>query len=216
MHDPETLIWGNDWLEIWHKDPCRDGTDDSCGRFKRARHGSEDTLKRIVKRFEFDWDRTFTSDSSNKVYACGFFLPNGRPHLSVLSIGINLFWMAAYEHFHKGNHESARRKTEAWMQRNIADIIMFVENPFDSLADSLTLKFGCEADGRDARFVERYRKERIHNIAACIYGWIIRKEQHWWQHPRWHVHHWRLSSRRLRRLFTQPAPMPKAATSTNT
>jgi hypothetical protein len=30
MFDPMTVAFDLGWLVIWHKDPCRDGTDDSC------------------------------------------------------------------------------------------------------------------------------------------------------------------------------------------
>lgn len=69
------------------------------------------------------------------------------------------------------------------MRRNLFDILIFAENHLDSLHDSIALTFGND---------DRKSTERIENMAAIIYGWVLRADQSWWQHPRWHIHHWRL------------------------
>lgn len=33
MFDPKTLVYSNKFFNIWHKDPCKDGSDDSCDWF---------------------------------------------------------------------------------------------------------------------------------------------------------------------------------------
>jgi hypothetical protein len=169
---------------IWHKDPEKDHTDDSCGWFKRARHGDKAVLEKIVKRFEFDWDRVFKSDSG-KVYHCGYFYPEddgaGMPNMGVSAIVLNLFFMAAGEYF-ESTGQTNWKKARRWMQNNLFDILMFAENPTDSLRDGVVRKWGTESN----------RDERIRNMASEIYGWILRREQCWWRHPRWHIHHWRI------------------------
>ena len=65
------------------------------------------------------------------------------------------------------------------MRRNLYRIIQFAESPVDSLHSSITNTYGNPSD------------ERITAMASIIYGWILRAEQRWWQHPRWHVWHWR-------------------------
>lgn len=203
MHDPDTLAFtipypwwrtrksllkGKDterchdpFITIWHHDPEVRGNDDSCGWFMRAWHGDKAVLAKIEKRFDWDWDRTFTSDSSGKTYFCGYFYPEyegaASNHLSVLSIGLNLFFLAALEHF-----GGSRKKAIRFVQQNLFEIMLFTENPFDSLSDSITQKFGHDTK----------REDRIHNLAACIYGWILRETRPWYKHPRWHVWHWRL------------------------
>lgn len=173
------------WLTIWHVDPCKGpGGDDSCGWFKRSYHGDPDVLERIVKRFEWDWDRVFKSDSG-KEYFCGYFYPEdagaGMPNMGVSAIVLNLFFMAVGEHFESygyDNWKMARR----WMQKHLFDILLFAENPTDSLRDSIVRKWGTDTK----------REERIRSVASCIYGYILREEQKWWQHPRWHIHHWKI------------------------
>lgn len=173
-------------ITVWHKDPCRDGTDDSCGWFARARHGDKAVLEKIVERFESDWDRIFKGDSG-RTYYCGWFKPNGDPHFSPVGITVGLFRIAAALVFGNGKQFNWS-KADRFVRNHLADIIWFAENPTDSLHDAITRKFeiGCGEEYTDAR-----RKERIKSMASCIYGWILRAERPWYRHPRWHFWHWR-------------------------
>lgn len=180
MHDPSTVAWNipayprNTILTIWHEDPCTDGSDDSCGWFMRARHGNPETLEKIRKAFAYDWD-TVHNHSGSTWYA-GWFNPDtGLPIMSVQATALEMFRRAVFIHF--GND---RKKTERFMRRNLYGILSFAENTVDSMRDGLIQRFGR---------VER--SDRIEREAAMIYGWILRAEQPWYRHPRWHVHHWR-------------------------
>lgn len=174
-------------VSIWHVDPETDHTDDSCGWFMRARHGDKAVLERIVKAFDFDWDRTFKSDSG-KVYFTGYFFPendgSGMPNMGVTAIGLNLFFLAALEFFKdKGNAQ--RRHAVRFMQRNLFEIMLFLENPTDSLRSEIVRFCGTESN----------RDERIRSMASCIYGWILRETRPWYRHPRWHIWHWKIQVR---------------------
>lgn len=196
MHDPMTLAfeirypwrayrhprsdferkYRESFITIWHVDPETDGTDDSCGWFPRARHGDKAVLDRIAKSFESDWDRTWTSEDTGNTYYCGFFAPDvGAPVMSVSAIALNLFFVASLEVF-KG-----RKRAVRFMQENLFEILLFSENTFDSMRDTITLRF--ENDTRKA--------ERIRGMASMIYGWILREQRPWYRHPRWHFWHWR-------------------------
>lgn len=182
----------NTLVTIWHVDPEKDGIDDSCGWFKRAHHGDKAMLSKIEKAIEFDFDRTFTPDdedeeSGKRTYFTGLFKPNGDPNLSVIGITLDLFFSAIHTYY---DHDW--KKARKWMNKHLFEILHFAENPTDSLHDGITRKFqkGCGEE-----YTERARKERIHNLAATIYGWILRKEQKWWKHPRWHIHHWKIQVR---------------------
>lgn len=174
----------NTLVLIWHVDPETDNTDDSCGWFMRSRHGDKATLERIVKAFEFDWDRVFKSDSG-KVYYTGYFYPEnegaGMPNMGVTAIVLNLFFIAANEVF-KVNGLTNWKKTRRWMQSHLFDIMFFAENPTDSLRHDVVRFWGTETK----------RDERIRNMASCIYGWILRETRPWYKHPRYHVHHWKI------------------------
>lgn len=221
MHDPMTQIYSCRFFTLWHVDPERGpGGDDSCGWFKRAHHGDKSVLEKIQKRFEEDWDRVYVTKEENhdsedgefrpETYFCGWFCPNGAPHYSVHGIVLNLFFTAVGIHFHSDGCTNWKR-ARTWMQANLFDILMFAENSTDSLFDVITRKFeiGCGEE-----YTPATRAERIERIAAVIYGWILRREQKWWQHPRWHIHHWRLQiplfHRLHRRLFIRCAECGKS------
>lgn len=203
MHDPLTVAfeikypwkdkpstfwpegYRHTFITIWHKDPELRGSDDSCGWFKRAHHGDPEVLEKITKRFEFDWDKTFTSEGTGKTYFTGLFCPNGEPYLSTQAVALNLFFLAAIE------VKGTREKAVKFLSKHLMEILLFAENPWDSLHDSIVQKFGGEGK----------REDRISSMAACIYGWILRAERPWYRHPRWHVHHWRLQIHPLQTIW---------------
>jgi len=181
MHDPHTVafeikypwkrkpckLWPKGYratfITIWHVDPEKDGTDDSCGWFKRARHGDEQMLARIKKDFRFDFDH-------------GWFAEDGKPRLSTIAIGLGMFRVAAWEFY---NHD--RRRTDRFMNEYLYDIISFSENNVDSLHNSIVGTYGFPD-----------KEERISYFAAIVYGCLLRWTQPWYKHPRWHVWHWRI------------------------
>lgn len=197
MHDPDTLIGSFGPFTLWHCDPCRGGSDDSCGWFPRAHHGDKAVLANIESDFAFDWDKTYSPSREDhddddgdefvaKTYYRGLFNPNGDPLLSVHGIAINLFFLAALRTF------GTRDKAVKYLNAHLFEILFFAENPVDSMRDGImrTFEKGCGEE-----YTERERKERISRTAACIYGYILRDSRRWWQHPRWHFSHWRLSCR---------------------
>lgn len=186
MHDPGTQIFHVGPFMLYHNDPCTDGSDDSCGWFMRAKHGKKEVLANIVRAFESDWDRNYTSDSGKAFYERGLFHLNGHPRFSCGGVVVNLFFAAATEHFRTDN-KHPRKRAAKFMRDNLFEILLFAENTFDSLHDDLvrTFQIGC-----NEKYTVQARRERIESIASCIYGWILRSERPWYRHPRWHVHHW--------------------------
>lgn len=213
MHDPNTVAfeikypwrdrsrgttrlfpkgYRNTFITIWHVDPEKDGTDDSCGWFMRDRHVNKAVLEKIVKRFEEDWDRVFVSKPEpgddpfpKKTYFCGYFYPEndgaGMPNMGVTAIVLNLFFLAACEHFNTDGRQSwkpARR----YMQRRLFDIMLLAENTTDSLRDEVIRKWGTSTK----------REDRIRSMAGLIYAWICRDTRPWYKHPRWHFWHWKI------------------------
>lgn len=173
MHDPETLILSFGPFSLWHHDPCRKGGgDDSCGWFMRARHGDPETLERIKREFRFNWSATL-----------GWFTNTGDPVMSTAGTVLNMFQVAAWVHF-----KQDRAKMMRFLRNHLVEILLFAENPVDSLHAGITGRYGEDREPAE---------QRADQMAACVYGWILRAERPWWKHPRWHVHHWRLSCRWL-------------------
>lgn len=209
MHDPMTVAfeikspikhrskfwpegYRNTLVTIWHVDPEMDHTDDSCGWFMRARHGDKAVLERIIKAFEFDWDRQFKSETG-KVYYTGYFFPEdagtGMPNMGVTAIVLNLFFIAANKVFEVDGRTNWKR-TRQWMQAHLFDIMLFAENPTDSLRQEVVRFYGTDTQ----------RNDRIKDMAGCIYAWILRANRPWYKHPRWHVWHWKIQIHPLQSL----------------
>jgi hypothetical protein len=204
MYDPMTVAWEikspwkrehkffpkgyrNTLVTIWHVDPEKDGTDDSCGWFKRARHGDQEMLKKVESAFRYSWD-SYYDNIKGKDNPVGWFYKDGSPRLPVVCVVLQMFNTAAWEYFFYN-----RRKADRFLNKNLLDILLFSANNVDSLFDRITMKYEILCDEKPDR------EERIKHFASIIYAWILREEQRWYQHPRWHIHHWKFQFNFLKR-----------------
>lgn len=185
MHDPHTQAFRINWpkkdkhgfgkpfITIWHKDPEKDGTDDSCGWFIRQRHLPQDLIEKVRKDFVFEFDHNY------------WFNEGGYPKFSTIGVVICMYSKAAWNIFmwKHGNRptEAANRQYKKFMRKYLYDIILFAENPTDSLHASVNMKYGVEK-----------KEERINHFVSVIVSDIMRKLQPWYKHPRWHIYHWRI------------------------
>jgi hypothetical protein len=183
MHDPMTVaheikypwkdkpskFWPKGYrhslITIWHVDPEKDGSDDSCGWFKRARHGDKAKLAAIESAFRYECNSEF-----------GWFDKDGKPKYTSISITIGMFRRAAYIFF-----DDNWRKTDRFMKRHLYEIIQFGESPVDSIHSSITMRYGFEE-----------MEDRVKGFAQIVYGCLLRWNLPWWRHPRWHIHHWKI------------------------
>ena len=189
MHDPMTVAFEIKWpwwwmqyrppiVTIWHVDPERDGSDDSCGWFMRARHCDQDTLKKITKDFEFHWKSGVPT---------GWFADNGEPNYSSIAIVLGMFRIAANDAF---GHWSGRSRR--FLRRHAFDILCFAENSCDSM-----FTFIHQSYGRDERDTA---ERRAAEAAQIVYSWICRADRPWYKHPRWHVWHWKIQVHAIQKL----------------
>lgn len=199
MHDPMTVAWDikrpwprltregferktwgrfywPTWITIWHVDPERDGSDDSCGWFPRARHGDQVILKQI--------QRAFTSEWGGEGHH-GWFDSHDRPNMDTSSIVLDMFLRAAQQVymgrlFDRHGWRGARR----FCRRHLLEILRFAGNGTDSWHTFIRSSYGID------RRRPQWREERIEEAAAIVYGFILRQSRPWYRHPRWHVWHW--------------------------
>lgn len=170
MHDPMTMIYRcSNVFTLWHVDPGKGGSDDSCGWFMRSNHGDEEVFKKIQKRFDYEW--------SNDKQLPAWFSPEGYPLMSIHAIVLCMFSIVAYE-ANYGNWGKAER----FMKNNLYDIIHLAENPRDSMRESIVQKYGPEP-----------RERRVQNSASIVYGCYLRWSRPWYKHPRWHFWHWKIT-----------------------
>lgn len=157
---------------IWHVDPEKDGTDDSCGWFMRARHGDPKTLKKIEQDFAFEW-------SHGVPY--GWFDEQEYPNFAISSIVLHMVRKAAFAVF-----KEDWKKTDRFVRNNLVDILSFAENPMDSMHSVLLDYYKRKHDE------PLIREERVKHAAEIIYPWVLRHARPWWRQPKWHTHHWQI------------------------
>lgn len=181
MFDPHTVAFeiknpfkenGNIFITIWHKDPCKDGTDDSCGWFIRPRHCNKDIYEKIKNEFDFNFKHNYWFDK------------DGKQIFSTIGTLIQMYSQATWIYFNRN-----KRKQRRFMKKYLFEIIEFAENPIDCGGDNITNKWKCEND-----------EERFNGMVGMIYSDICRKERKWWQHPKWHIDHWKIQFNFLQRF----------------
>lgn len=187
-------------LSVWHNDPSTDGTDDSCGWFIRLRHADKNVYEKIVKEFEAEWDSTYKSDNNGYIYNCGWFTPQGAYVLSVQAIVFNMYLYASkivFNPYEKISPRRAWKKAWRFMDKHHSEIVYFAENNRDSMSDNIIRKFeiGC-----NEAYTSDKRMAMIKHCASIIYTDILRKERKWWQHPKFHIHHWSIQFNLLQGL----------------
>lgn len=182
MHDPATLAfdiklpWNNNsFITIWHIDPEKDGSDDSCGWFMRSRHGNKEILNKIEKDFKFEW---------NHGVPTGWFDKNGNPNYSTQAIVLGMFRIATNNVF---GHWT--KKADNFLKNNLYNILHFAENSCDSMYTMINQSFGKEKE-----------EARIKQCASVIYSWILRADRPWYKHPKYHFWHWEVNIHPLQKL----------------
>lgn len=176
MHDPYTQITNLGVVTLWHKDPEHHGDDDSCGWFLRSYHGDKATFEKVVREFAFNFKHNY------------WFTADGSPVFSTAGIVISMYKLTLWETMKHKN----RAKYDRFMRKHIVDILHFAENPTDSLHTAITSEMHYRMVEHDRSQVES-REDRIRHLASVVYGDVIRKLRPWYRHPRWHIHHWRVS-----------------------
>ena len=187
MHDPMALIctvrypWGHrskgtvtcywdDFILGWHVDSEKDGSDDSCGWFIRARHLDQKLLKQVERTFEIEWE-------SN---GYGWFNKDGSPRIGLNNLTLDMFRRACMKYYN-----NSWRKTNKFLKKHLLDIITLADGTFDSLNDLLNNKYEYE------------RSRRIGDFAATILSCIARWDRPWYKHPKFHFWHYQLTIRPL-------------------
>lgn len=187
MHDPMTIAheiyigpkkkkngnYRTPFITIWHCDPEKDGTDDSCGWFIRGRHINKDLYTKVKSDFEFEFKHN------------NWFNEAGYPQFSVMGVTLSMYTRAAWTYFIWKNGDSTGRKAwneyKRFMRKYLYDFLSFAENPTDSLHSSVTMKYGVES-----------KDERVKHFTNVVLADILRKDRPWWKHPKWHIKHWKI------------------------
>lgn len=188
------------FITIWHHDPEKDGTDDSCGWNIRTRHMDAELIEQTIKEFESEWDSIFLSADTH-VYNTGWFNPQGVNVLSVRGIVLNMYIYAAKIVLNPKDKYSAGKMWDIafnFVQKNYVKIMYFAENNRDSIFDTITRKFQIACN---VEYTPEKRQEMIKECAHIVCAHIANLNRKWYQHPRWHVHHWSIRFNLINRLY---------------
>jgi hypothetical protein len=158
MYDPYIEIFGNSYIQLWHKDPCTDGSDDSCG-WSRPK-----LTKKEINKIESTSSFIYSSivDIYNEWH-------NGNELRVIYTVYMMLKWSIYSEHL---------------KDKDIKNILSFSLNIMDDIRihDDETDKQG-----------------EFRRFCYIIARHIKVSKRYWFQHPRWHIHHWRINIPCLRR-----------------
>jgi hypothetical protein len=156
------------WLTIWHVDPERDGSDDSCGWFHPP---FTDRQQEIINRLAWaeaqqPWLRG----------VCAKSLDNPMMAESLCRAGLlqtaDAFGMPL-------SIDTATRMA-----------IRLVHNQLDNIRGSLCLMPGYHTNHEtDDNY---WREETARGLYRCFARAILHQRRRWWQSPRWHIHHWKI------------------------
>lgn len=195
MHDPMTVAheiylgrkrkknghYRSPLITIWHVDPEKDGTDDSCGWFVRIRHVPKDLVDKVAKDFQFEFKHN------------NWFNDAGYAKFSPIGITLCMYNQASWAVFmyqNGGNAGSkARRQHDRFMRKHLHEFLHFAENPMDSLHSAITMFYGVES-----------KEDRINHFVTVVLSDIMRKLRPWYKHPRWHISHWKIQFHPWERL----------------
>lgn len=170
--------WWERWrmktlITIWHVDPETDGSDDSCG-YCTPNLTEQD--KKIEKEI-LDWDEKFpyfhaTPEMTREVKDYSFRrMQPGECLALTIAAWSEIAWK--------------RDRRRELSNREWSAIASVALTPHDNIQSTL-----CP---------EGSRKDATHFI-RCVFNAYLRCHRKWWQHPRWHIHHWKLQIHPLQSL----------------
>lgn len=186
MHDPMTLafeikrLWPTrlSWplrrlywpalIQVWHVDPERDGSDDSCGwSFVRVPESIRDSL-------------TFEAGCE----ARGPWLLSDRAKQPISVADAELKLRGAI----KTTALACRVKISPEKTAELAADL--VHSPVDNIRSSLCFLPGYHSNSDEDR--ESDRAEAAHRLYLILARILLTRARPWWKHPRWHFWHWRV------------------------
>lgn len=195
MHDPMTVAfeikypwrgkpskffpkgYRSTFITIWHVDPERDGTDDSCGwsrpKLSKDQRSRVESLAGDEARepwFQRYYGKQIDSPTEAETLLRQAFMLIGR--------------VFSKQHICKPPIKPVTfAEASAWA-------CDFLCSPVDNLRGGLSFVPGWHSNSEEDR--ESDRKYTAERLFYCIAGYILRQRRPWYRHPRWHIWHWQL------------------------
>lgn len=169
MFDPDTLVCEIGPIQIWHHDPCKDGSDDSCGwLFKKPNKKQRSDIEFMAStEAKYPWflahrAKQITSPTEGETLLRGAFI-----HVSqVLRIKVSM------------------AEASEWACN-------FIHNQIDNFRSSIAFLPGYHSNVQED--TEYDRKYCASQFFYGIARYILTHRRHWWEHPKYHFWHWQIN-----------------------
>lgn len=152
-------------ITIWHVDPEADGTDDSCGwTFPKVSKGEREWLDKIA------------NNQYRQLFARKIALLEEKSYASLCynqdPFGV-IYWM--WRHFNKKFNKVAWQYGEHISNKEFQYVYKLATNPVDNFQH------------HKCNDIKEFEK-----MLYLIFRSWKRYHRKWYQHPRWHIHHWKI------------------------
>ena len=207
MHDPMTVAFDikapwwrtlnkgkpGEWryhstlLTIWHVDPETDGSDDSCGWTFPKNGERERAFAKELADWEEQFPYYFAMPVIRELTSYEDFAEPGSNiayHRTRISAGDCIALCADLFATFRWRLYPERRKWGLTPRLMAAAYELGAAN-----GDNLQGAFAFDDQERSEEWRKREAIERAFLLAIGYYRRVTRR---WWQHPKWHVHHWRI------------------------
>lgn len=176
-----TYRYWEPFITIWHHDPEKGGSDDSCGWFTPPFKEWEKELVKFLAQDEArdPWFMAMKAKSNDDPVLCESLLRGAFMMVAMCLRNRGHWWLAATD------KECQRWATE------------MTYNSIDNFCTSLCFlsgyhsnwyKEGIPNSEKDDLF---WREQQASSFFGAILGRMKRERRFWFQKPRWHVWHWR-------------------------
>lgn len=177
MHDPKTVAfeiylgskqkknghYKSPLITIWHCDPETDGSDDSCGwSFPKISKDENDFLDKVAK------------DQYGQMFPKTVALIEKKSYAYICynqdAYGV-IYWI--WRHFNKKFNKVLWQYGKFLSNEELQYVYQLATNPVDNFQHNSIAN------------VEEFRQ-----FIYLVYRAWKRFHRKWYQHPRWHIHHW--------------------------
>lgn len=187
MHDPKTVAfeiylgpkknksgrYRKPFVTIWHNDPEIDGTDDSC-RW---------AFPKVTKE-EKEWLQNVAEDQYGQIFARTVALIENKSYAYICynqdTYGV-IYWM--WRHFNRTINKAVWQYGKPLSNKELQYVYQLATDPVDNFQNQPITN------------VKEF-EEFIYLVYRC---WKKYKRK-WYQHPRWHMHHWSIQFHPLQNL----------------